>query len=32
MGRVGIREVATLADVSMGTVSHYINHPDRVSP
>lgn len=32
MVRVGIREVATLADVSLGTVSHYINHPDRVSP
>ncbi len=32
MARVGIREVATLAEVSLGTVSHYINHPDRVSP
>ena len=21
-----------LAEVSLGTVSHYINHPDRVSP
>lgn len=31
MARVGIREVATLAEVSLGTVSHYINHPDRVS-
>jgi len=30
--RVGIREVATLAEVSLGTVSHYINHPARVSP
>ena len=24
--------MATLAEVSLGTVSHYINHPDRVSP
>jgi LacI family transcriptional regulator len=32
VSRVGIREVATLAEVSLGTVSHYINHPDRVSP
>jgi LacI family transcriptional regulator len=32
VARVGIREVATLAEVSLGTVSHYINHPDRVSP
>ncbi len=32
MARVGIREVATLAEVSNGTVSHYLNHPDRVSP
>lgn len=32
MARVGIREVATLAEVSLGTVSHYINHPSRVSP
>ncbi len=31
MARVGIREVATLAEVSLGTVSHYINHPARVS-
>ena len=31
MARVGIREVAALAGVSLGTVSHYINHPDRVS-
>ncbi|MFC0680173.1 LacI family DNA-binding transcriptional regulator [Lysobacter korlensis] len=31
MARVGIREVASLADVSLGTVSHYLNHPDRVS-
>lgn len=31
MARVGIREVATLDEVSLGTVSHYINHPDRVS-
>jgi len=32
VARVGIREVAALAEVSLGTVSHYINHPDRVSP
>lgn len=32
MARVGIREVAALAEVSNGTVSHYLNHPDRVSP
>ena len=32
VARVGIREVATLAEVSLGTVSHYINHPARVSP
>jgi len=31
VARVGIREVATLAEVSLGTVSHYINHPSRVS-
>jgi LacI family transcriptional regulator len=31
MAKVGIREVASLADVSLGTVSHYLNHPDRVS-
>jgi LacI family transcriptional regulator len=31
MAKVGIREVAGLADVSLGTVSHYLNHPDRVS-
>lgn len=30
-GRVGIREVAVAAGVSQGTVSHYLNHPDRVS-
>jgi len=29
--RVGIREVASSAAVSMGTVSHFLNHPDRVS-
>lgn len=29
--RVGIREVAAAAGVSMGTVSHFLNHPDRVS-
>jgi len=32
VARVGIREVATLAEVSNGTVSHYLNHPSRVSP
>ncbi len=31
MARVGIREVATLAEVSLGTVSHYINHPEGVA-
>ncbi|WP_419992606.1 LacI family DNA-binding transcriptional regulator [Streptomyces boninensis] len=31
MARVGIRDVATLAGVSHGTVSHYLNHPERVS-
>jgi LacI family transcriptional regulator len=31
MPRVGIREVAQAADVAQGTVSHYLNHPDRVS-
>jgi LacI family transcriptional regulator len=31
VARVGIREVAALAGVSMGTVSHYLNHPSRVS-
>lgn len=29
--RVGIREVAALAKVAQGTVSHFINHPDKVS-
>jgi LacI family transcriptional regulator len=29
--RVGIREVAAVADVAVGTVSHYLNHPDKVS-
>jgi LacI family transcriptional regulator len=28
----GIREVARLAGVSQGTVSHVINHPERVAP
>jgi LacI family transcriptional regulator len=32
MARVGIREVAVLADVAVGTVSHYLNHPNKVSP
>ena len=31
MRRVGIRDVAELACVSQGSVSHYLNHPDRVS-
>ncbi len=31
MSRVGIRDVAALAGVAVGTVSHYLNHPDRVS-
>lgn len=31
MRKIGIRDVALLADVSNGTVSHYLNHPDRVS-
>lgn len=31
MARVGIRDVAALAGVAVGTVSHYLNHPDRVS-
>jgi len=31
MARVGIRDVAVLADVAVGTVSNYLNHPDRVS-
>lgn len=29
--RVGIKDVARLAGVSQGTVSHVLNHPDRVS-
>ncbi|UYO97114.1 LacI family transcriptional regulator [Microbacterium sp. M28] len=29
--RVGVREVALAAGVSLGTVSHYLNTPDRVS-
>ncbi|TDC50926.1 LacI family transcriptional regulator [Jiangella ureilytica] len=29
--KVGIREVAALAEVASGTVSHYLNRPDRVS-
>lgn len=32
MATVGMREVAALAGVSHGSVSHYLNHPDRVSP
>lgn len=31
MGPAGIREVAALAGVSIGTVSNYLNHPDRLS-
>ncbi|GAA1957335.1 LacI family DNA-binding transcriptional regulator [Microbacterium deminutum] len=31
MARVGIREVAAHAGVAIGTVSHYLNHPDKVS-
>jgi LacI family transcriptional regulator len=31
VSRVGIRQVAHLADVAVGTVSHYLNHPERVS-
>ncbi|MFF2053897.1 LacI family DNA-binding transcriptional regulator [Leifsonia sp. NPDC058194] len=31
MATVGMREVAALAGVSHGSVSHYLNHPDRVS-
>lgn len=31
MPKVGIREVAAYAGVSMGSVSHYLNHPSRVS-
>ena len=31
MGRVTIRDVALRAGVAVGTVSHYLNHPDKVS-
>lgn len=31
MARVGIRDVAVAADVAVGTVSNYLNHPQRVS-
>ena len=31
MRRVGIRDVADLAGVSQGSVSHYLNHPSRLS-
>lgn len=31
MTRVGIRDVAASAGVAIGTVSNYLNHPDRVS-
>lgn len=30
--RVGVKDVARLAKVSQGTVSHVLNHPHRVSP
>ncbi|MGF3056413.1 LacI family DNA-binding transcriptional regulator [Microbacterium sp. YY-01] len=32
MARIGIRDVAAHAGVAVGTVSHFLNHPDRVSP
>lgn len=32
MPRVGVRDVAAAARVSIGTVSHYLNAPERVSP
>lgn len=32
MQPAGIREVAALAGVAIGTVSNYLNHPDRLSP
>lgn len=31
MAGAGIREVAALAGVAVGTVSHYLNHPEKVS-
>jgi LacI family transcriptional regulator len=31
MARVGIRDVAVLSGVAVGTVSNFLNHPDRVS-
>jgi LacI family transcriptional regulator len=31
MPRVGIRDVAAVAGVAVGTVSHYLNHPGKVS-
>lgn len=30
--KVRMREVAELAGVAVGSVSHYLNHPERVSP
>src|SRR5699024_7957388 len=32
VSRVGIRDVAGRAGVGIGTVSNYLNHPERVSP
>ena len=31
MSRPGIREVASVAEVAIGTVSNFLNHPERVS-
>ncbi len=32
MTTIGLRDVAAHANVSAGTVSNYLNHPDRVAP